>query len=134
VGLVKTGRVDDVRGLHSGDELGEGDAGGLEPGEVGDDVVLGNLAALDNDRANAVHAVERRPQIVGGNLLQPRRGDGIRGGGVAVEGERCVTGEHNHKKNKKTRKKREGLAGGGGGGGGRQGLVMPGTLLMASSI
>src|SRR6202011_2766371 len=49
VGLVKTGRVNDVRGLHSGDELGEGDAGGLEPGEVGDDVVLGNLAALDND-------------------------------------------------------------------------------------
>ena len=60
IGFVEAGRVDDVGGLDGVDEVEEGDAGGLQPGEVGDDVELGDLAALDGDGADAGDAIERR--------------------------------------------------------------------------
>jgi hypothetical protein len=46
VRLVQAGRVNDVRFLHRIDQFEQGYAGGLQPGEVGHDVELGNLAAL----------------------------------------------------------------------------------------
>ena len=57
VGFVEAGGVDDVGGLDGVDEVGERDSGGLEAGEIGDDVVFGDLPTLDEDGADAVDAV-----------------------------------------------------------------------------
>ncbi len=75
--LVEAGRVDDVGGLDGVDEVEEGDARGLQLREVGDDVELGNLAALDGDGADAVDAVERRLERVGGELPELRLRDSV---------------------------------------------------------
>ncbi len=68
--LVEAGRVDDVGRVDGVGEVEDGDAGGLQLGEVGDDVELGNSAALHRNRAHAVDAIERRLQIIGGDLPQ----------------------------------------------------------------
>ena len=72
VGFVEAGRVDDVGGLDGVDEIEERDAGGLQAGEVGDDVELGDLSALHDDGADAVDAIERRLEVVGGDLPELR--------------------------------------------------------------
>ena len=82
VGFVEAGRVDDVGGLDGVDQIEEGDAGGLQQGEVGDDVELGDLAALHDDGADAGDAIERGLEVVGGELPEP--------GGETVEGCRAV--------------------------------------------
>ncbi len=75
VGFVEAGRVDDVGGLDGVDEVEERDAGGLQAREVGDDVELGDLAALDDDGADAGDAIERRLEVVGGELPELGLGD-----------------------------------------------------------
>ena len=59
-------------------DVEDGDAGGLEFGEVGDDVELGYLAALNGDGADAVDAVERRLEVVGGELPESGLREGCR--------------------------------------------------------
>ena len=46
--------------------------------QVGHDVELGHLAALHDDGADAVDAVQRRLQVVGGDLPELRLRDGDR--------------------------------------------------------
>ena len=77
IGFVQAGRIDDVGSLNGIDEIEEGDAGGLQPGEIGDDVELGHLAALHDDGADAGDAIQRRLQVVGGDLPEPRLRDGV---------------------------------------------------------
>ena len=55
--------------------------------QVGHHVILRHLAALHPHRAHAGHAVQRRLQIVGGNLPQPGLRNGIGCEAVAEDGE-----------------------------------------------
>ncbi len=82
VGFVEAGRVDDVGGLDGVDEIEEGDAGVLQQGKVGNDVELGDLAALNDDGADADDAIERRFEVVGGELPELGGGDGWRATGL----------------------------------------------------
>ena len=54
---------------------------------VGDDVVLGDLAALDDDGADAVEAIEGRLELVGGEFPEAGLRDGVGGESVAEDGE-----------------------------------------------
>ncbi len=100
VGFIEAGRVDDVGGLDGVDEIEESDPSGLQPGEAGDDVELGDLSALDDDGADAGDAIERGTEVVGCQLPERSGGDGRRsagagridGEGVAEDGE-CGEGE-----------------------------------------
>ena len=59
VGLIESGRIDDVGVLDRRDKIENGDAGGLQLGGVWNNVELGYLAALDNDSRDAGDTVER---------------------------------------------------------------------------
>src|ERR1035441_1656084 len=48
---------------------------------------LGHLAALHRDGADAVHAIQRMFEIVGGDLPQARLGNGVRGKAVTQDRE-----------------------------------------------
>ena len=72
VGLVQSGRLDDIGVLHSIDQVSEGYAGVLQARQVGNDVELGNLAALHGHGADAGDAVQRRLEIIGGDLPEAR--------------------------------------------------------------
>ena len=81
------------------DEVEDGDAGGLQLRQVGDDVELGNLAALHGDGADAGDAIERR--LAGRRSRAPRAAvceTAIGGEAVAEDGEggegEAVGGDH----------------------------------------
>ena len=57
---------------------GDGDARGLHQREIRDDVKLRHLAALHQHRADAGDAIQRRLQIVGGNLPELRSAERCR--------------------------------------------------------
>jgi len=81
VGFVKAGGLDEVGLLDGVDEVGDGERGGDELPGVGDDVKFGDLSALDGDGGDAIEAIERRLELVGGELPQAGGRDG--GGGEA---------------------------------------------------
>ena len=53
VGFVEAGRVDDVGGLDGVDEISESNTGVLQQRKIGNDVELGNLAALNDYGADS---------------------------------------------------------------------------------
>ena len=67
---------------------GDGHAGGLQQGQVRRDVKLRHLAALHEHRAHSRDAIQRRLQIVGGDLPEPRLRHGVGGEAVAEDRER----------------------------------------------
>ena len=84
--LVETGRVDDIGFLNRIDQFEQSYAGGLQPSEIGHDVELGNLATLHRDRADPIDPVERRLQVVGGDLPQARLRNRILAAVISREG------------------------------------------------
>ena len=68
VSFVEAGGVEQVGGVDGVDEISDGDSGEQQLGGVGGDCELGHLAALHDDGADAGEPVERRLQVVGGNL------------------------------------------------------------------
>ena len=77
VRLVQAGRINDVGFLDSIHQLQQGYARSLQPGKVGYDVELGNLAALDGNCADPLDTIQRRLQIVRGDLPQASLRNGI---------------------------------------------------------
>ena len=65
---------------------------GCELREIRDHVKLRHLAALHRHGADAEHAIERRLQVVGGDLPQLGLRDGVGGEAVAEDG-KCGEGE-----------------------------------------
>ena len=91
IGFVEAGRVHDIRSLDCIHKIGNGDTGAGKEREVGNDVELGNLAALDSDGADAGDAIERRLQVVGGDLPQLGLRDGVGGEAIAEDREKSQT-------------------------------------------
>ena len=93
IGFIESWRVDDVGALHSIQQIQQGNAGGLQARRIGNDVELGDFAPLHDDGAYACDAIERRLEIVGGNLPQTGLRDGgrpaiLRRKRIAEDGER----------------------------------------------
>ncbi len=68
IGLVESGRFNNIRGLNRVDEIRNRDVGRSEQGKIGHHVKLGHLPTLHDHGADASDAVQRRLQVVGRNL------------------------------------------------------------------
>ena len=87
IGFVEAGRIHDIGSLDCIHKIGNGDTSGGKKRKVGNDVELGNLAALDRYGAHAGDAIEGRLQVVGGDLPQPGLRDSVGGEAIAEDGE-----------------------------------------------
>src|SRR5260370_11071345 len=85
--LVEAGGFEQVGGVDGVDEIGDSDAGEQQFCAVGGDQELRYLAALHDDRADTGEAVERRLQVVGGDLPYAPWRDGVGGEAVGEDGE-----------------------------------------------
>ena len=86
VGRVEAGRVHDVRSVDGVDQIGDRHSRCLQQRRVGHHVKLRHLPALHQHRADAVDAIERRLQVVGGDLPELRLRNGVGGEAVAEDG------------------------------------------------
>ena len=67
---VETGRVDRVGRSNRIGQVEDRDARSLQARKVGNDVILGHLAALDRYRRHPVHAIQRRLERIGSQFPQ----------------------------------------------------------------
>ena len=70
--FVQTRRIDQIAAPDRVEQVGDRDLGLQQLRRVRADFELGDLAALHDDGRHAVHAVQPRFQLVGGELPQPR--------------------------------------------------------------
>src|SRR5450631_246818 len=88
IGFVQSWRVHNIRSLDRIHQVQYSDACGLHQRQVRDYVELGNLAALHGNCAYPRYAIQRRLQLVGGNLPQLRLWNGVGGQAVAEDWKR----------------------------------------------
>src|SRR6185437_12596404 len=89
VALDQAGGIHQVGVLHRVKDVLHGDAGGLQLSGIGGDLEFGFLAALDEDRGDAIETVEAGLQIIGRELPELVLGDAVGGEAVAQDRKRC---------------------------------------------
>ena len=84
--FVEAWGIDDVGRLDGTGEIQDGDACGLKPPQVGNDMKLRHLTTLNGDTADTEDTIQRRLEIVGCELPQCRLRERGRGEAVAEDG------------------------------------------------